>query len=282
MKKLQLQPGGVPRKNDTFVHLQSGLTESLTAMCTAFLTHNTATAVVLHGCEFSATTGIANMTPGSIFADGEICKVQAVNGLDMSLNIYFEKSTGYLPPLLYADGNLKYTYAENIYIVYAAASKNDPADLQLGVEVVRFDTAMKNVVNFDNGAFLPSAQDSWRLINNFLGQPPINGILLELDWTAFNFNARPKIKKTQTNIVCVSGEVQTTVGTPIIFWLPIEYRPTQDVRIICRSNAQYTNNARGNGIAEIVIGYDGRVAFENGSLASFNLVISLDFTFLAG
>jgi hypothetical protein len=275
MKKLQLEAGGVPRKNDTLVHLQSGLTESLTAMCTAFLTHNTATAVVLHGCEFSASTGIANMTTGSIFADGEICKVQAVNGLDMSLNIYFEKSTGYLPPLLYADSQLKYTYNETVYNVYAAASKNDPADLQIGVEVVRFDTAMKNVVNFDNGAFLSSVQPAWQLVVP-------TGNVTSTGWV-IQYPFKYRIDQVGTvHLTTVLRSLPSPNFSPVIEFLPVGLRPTQrEMRFLCPASATYSGNWRSNKMVEVVIGTDGRIAVENYNLditSYFVVELHLSFT----
>ena len=220
MKKLELQLGGVPRKNDTFVHLQSGVQEAVAAICTAFLTHNApAVAVVLHGCQFSALTGIADMKAGSLFVNGEICAIPQMLGLDMSLPVFFEKSTSYLPPLLYADGVLKNTYAETIYNAYTAGSKNDLADLQLDIEAIRFDKAMANVVGFDNTEYLPSAQDTWHTVTldpNFQSMIP----------TGLQY------RKTQTDVVYIRGVVQALGNTSnILVNLPNGYKPSYFYRI---------------------------------------------------
>jgi hypothetical protein len=179
-----------------------------------------------------------------------------------------------------ASGSQAQPYIDYQMSVYAALVKNTVGDYEVGngAEIVPYGDWIAAAINFDSSAYLPSAQGAWQTIVAAGGTSS----------TGWISGTRPlKVRKDQCGNVHLSGFMSNLITpnfNPEIVYLPVGFRPVLNERrfIVPAPYAIYSGSWRGNRIAEIVIGMDGRIAIEAYNLdLNIQFAVGLDLTFSA-
>lgn len=208
MKKLNTTTGGHPFKLDNLLHMQEGVTESLTALSKAIGQH-----FKLWGVDVTLTNSnnTATWTAGAIVYDNEVCLVDAGTVTKTSLQVFrFGTVDSYLAidPQTYADAS-----TNNVHLVrkatIVAASIVGTAPLYSIQSLAELLNGAPVDYDFVTGHFTANSGNAWTVAGS--GDVVING--------AYDF------KKAFLNFEVSASTVTGTDSTIISFAIPTSFLP---------------------------------------------------------
>jgi hypothetical protein len=264
MKKVEISIGGHYLKADDIRQLQASVTDLVKGYNSRYVLPNTPIkGVILSGMVLVANGAFFDCSAGWIAVAEQVYYVIPSGGLDFSggkkMFVEVQLIQGISRPLFM--GGVEYPYPDYQMSVYTALAKNNTNDYEVGsgADIVPYGDWIAAAINFDSSAYLLSQNPAWQLV--------VSGNTTSTGWVIqYPF----KYRIDQVGTVHLTGVLRSLPSpnfTPVIEFLPVGARPTQrEMRFLCPSSANYTNNWRGNRTVELVIGTDGRVAIENANL----------------
>lgn len=220
MKKLEIQPGGHPRKNEDLMQVQASVDDLTKAYNSRYdLPNSLIVGVILSGLALTANGSLFDCSAGWIAIGRQVYFVPAVVGLDMSggKKLFVEIQILLGVSVTMASSSQTQPYPDYQMSVYSALSKNNAADYAIGegAEIVPYGDWVAAVINFDGSAYLPSVYDNWHYMT------------LTANFTSYA-GGGVQYRKTQTGLVYLRGSVKAVgnlydeVGN-----LPSGYAPNQ-------------------------------------------------------